>query len=313
MDNLERRRGASNTVPAAEPTKQEVEDVHDPDEYGLDDLDDMLDEFSAAKIHEPILPAQKPPTTPPSYHNNDAAFDMAADGFSKQLQDQMAAFMGGMDETPEMRQEIEKMAKDLGVGVDPEPPSKSKAQATQVSNIPVSSPVSEEPFQETIRKTMERMQASGEQGGDAVQTAESDEILAQMLKDMQDNGLGAEAGEEGFDKMLLGMMEQLTNKEILYEPMKELHDKYPGWLQNNRANSKPEDLSRYELQQRLVSEIVTRFEQEDYSDTKPADREFIVNRMQQMQAAGSPPAALVGDMSAAQEVLDTGDPGCIQQ
>jgi len=35
--------------------------------------------------------------------------------------------------------------------------------------------------------------------------------------------------------MLLGMMEQLTNKDILYEPMKELDDKFPDWMEKNGA------------------------------------------------------------------------------
>ena len=80
--------------------------------------------------------------------------------------------------------------------------------------------------------------------------------------------------------MLMGMMEQLTNKEILYEPMKELHVKFPDWMERNRGKTKGEDLKRYEEQQRLVGEIVGRFEMKGYSDERAEDREFIVERMQ---------------------------------
>ena len=82
--------------------------------------------------------------------------------------------------------------------------------------------------------------------------------------------------------MLMGMMEQLTNKEILYEPMKELRDKFPEWMSKNRASTAPDDLKRYEEQQRVVGEIVARFEKKGYSDDNVADREFIVDRMQQV-------------------------------
>jgi len=113
--------------------------------------------------------------------------------------------------------------------------------------------------------------------------------------------------------MLMGMMEQLTNKDILYEPMKELHDKFPAWMSKNRSSTAPSDLRRYEEQQRLVGDIVARFERKSYSDENVADREFIVECMQKMQAAGSPPTDLVGDMKDAQYALSDLDSGCPQQ
>ena len=111
-----------------------------------------------------------------------------------------------------------------------------------------------------------------------------------MLKEMQASGLdsadsggGAGAGdEEEFSKMLMGMMEQLTNKEILYEPMKELHDKFPAWMERSRGKVGEEDWKRYEVQRGLVGEIVERFERKGYSDADAGDREFIVERMQKV-------------------------------
>ena len=82
--------------------------------------------------------------------------------------------------------------------------------------------------------------------------------------------------------MLLGMMEQLTHKEILYEPMRELHDKFPAWMAANRDKTPRADLDRFDEQQRLVAEIVDRFELPSYSDENAADREYIVDRMQKV-------------------------------
>lgn len=137
-------------------------------------------------------------------------------------------------------------------------------------------------FQETIKRTMARMQASGEQAT-AAATAEGSEedFIAEMMKAMKDIP-GGDGDEEDFSKLLMGMMEQLTNKEILYEPMKELNDKYPSWMEKNKNTLSKDDLKRYLEQQALVAEMVTKFEEPTYSDSNPADREYIVDRMQKV-------------------------------
>jgi peroxin-19 len=143
-------------------------------------------------------------------------------------------------------------------------------------------PAADASFQETIRRTMERMQNSGEQATAAAASGAGDDFMAEMLKQLSSGDLGGEGGEEEFSKMLMGMMEQLTNKDILYEPMKELHDKFPEWLDKNRATTPADDLKRYEEQRALVTEIVAKFEESSYSDSNPADREYIVDRMQKV-------------------------------
>lgn len=137
-------------------------------------------------------------------------------------------------------------------------------------------------FQDTIRRTMERMQNSGDQATAAAASGSADDFMSELLKQMSSGDMGGEGSEEEFSKMLMGMMEQLTNKEILYEPMKELSDKFPEWLEKNRDATSAEDLKRYEEQQVLVGEIVAKFESTTYSDSNAADREYIVERMQKV-------------------------------
>ncbi len=238
---------------------------------------DMLDEFQASKLDEP---KDAPQTAQAEDFQESDVSDAAADEFSKQLQEQMAALMGSVDESPEMRKEIEAMMKELGAATDPGASADQQTQSKDGAKSKAPATSAEEPFQETIRKTMERMQASGEQATAAAKSEDSNDMLAQMLKEMQNGGLDGAGDEEGFNKMLMGMMEQLTNKEILYEPMKELHVKFPDWMTKNKSKTKAEDLKRYEEQQRLVAEIVGRFEMKGYSDDKAEDREYIVERMQ---------------------------------
>ncbi|KAK4974762.1 hypothetical protein LTR28_010067 [Elasticomyces elasticus] len=310
----------------AEKEPHEIEDAPDPDEDDLDDLDDVLDEFSATKIEDPKASTTAPSASGPGRPSlpADQVTTSEEDDFARQMQAGMAELLGQLDSNPEMQKHFENIMKDLGGGGDgtqdaPTTASPAAAQSQKPATQAQSAAAAEDSFQETIRKTMERMQTSGQAAGAAAASAPEDDLLAQMLREMESGnfpgggGEGGVGGEEDFNKMLLGMMEQLTNKEILYEPMKELHDKFPAWMREHRAKVAREDLERYEEQQRLVGEIVGRFERAGYSDDNTADREFIVERMQKMQAAGSPPPDLVGDMSAAQEALGGLEDGCPQQ
>ena len=208
--------------------------------------------------------------------------DLGEDEFAKQLQDQMAALMGNIDESPEMKREIEAMLQQLNNADDVGAATGANSSSREAASVKNGIPSSEALFQETIRKTIKRMQASGDQASAAEKADESDDFLAKMMKGFQSGGADG-LDDEGLNKMILGVMEQLTNKEILYEPMKELHDKFPKWLEENRTKTKAEDLRRYEEQQKLVKQIVERFERKDYSDENAADRGFIVDRMQQVR------------------------------
>ncbi|KIM95157.1 hypothetical protein OIDMADRAFT_45142 [Oidiodendron maius Zn] len=290
-----------------------VADAPDPDEDDLDDLDDMLDEFT------PKLPELKAPSlaSGPGRPQLEAAATtegITDDDFGKQLQAGMADLLGELESSPDMQAQFEKMMKEFSGAAAPEEQSKdSKGSDAKDKSTPAGTASAEESFQATIEKTMERMRLSGDNATAAAASSDTEDFIAEMMKAMQGSGLDGEGSEEDFSKMILGMMEQLTNKEILYEPMKELDDKFPDWLERNATKTKEEDLKRYKEQQVYVKEIVTRFELKTYSDNNAADREYIVERMQKMQAAGSPPPDLVGDMAAAQEVFGAPEEGCPTQ
>lgn len=143
----------------------------------------------------------------------------------------------------------------------------------------------EDNFQETIQKTMERMQESGDKATAEVNESGNEDVLMQILKAMESSGLaGTGEGEDGnLDKLFMGIMEQLSNKEMLYEPLKELDDKFGPWLRENKEKIGKEDRERYELQASLVSDIVRKFEEKNFSDDKPEDRAYIWEKMQKVR------------------------------
>ncbi|KAE8452986.1 hypothetical protein EG329_012173 [Mollisiaceae sp. DMI_Dod_QoI] len=315
--------------PAAETTKSQgaapAEEILDPDEDDLDDLDDMLDEFSPSKPEPTSATAPSGPGRPPAPPADLLPENLSEEDFAKQFQAGMAELMGELESSPDVQAQFENMLKELGgaaalgeaAGLGPAPvpsASKEKGPSTKAkAGSSAGATSTEESFQETIKKTMERMQTSGDQATAAAASENTDDILAEMMKAMQSGALDGEGGEEEFSKMLLGMMEQLTNKEILYEPMKELDDKFPDWMEKNKGKVDEGDMKRYKEQQIYVREIVKRFELKTYKDENAGDREYIVERMQKMQAAGSPPPDLVGDMAAAQEAFGAPEEGCPQQ
>ncbi|KAI0156860.1 Pex19 protein family-domain-containing protein [Xylariaceae sp. FL1272] len=321
---------APRTEPSAKAPVAEVDDAADPDEDDLDDLDDMLDDFSSVKIQPDARPGtthKNPidttatatgytiPPVPQVPDNLPADEEFSEEDFQKQLQAGMAELMGDLEGSPDLQAQFENIFKGLGASSAPGasepagPSSKSKSVAGIAEELS-----QDATFQETIKRTMERMQNSGDQATAAAAAEGSEEdFIAEMMKAMKDMPGGGEGGDEDFSKLLMGMMEQLTNKEILYEPMKELHEKFPAWMEKNKETLSKDDLKRYQEQQSLATEIVTKFQEPRYSDSNAQDREYIVERMQKMQAAGLPPHDLVGDMPSAKEVLDAPDESCAPQ
>lgn len=170
---------------------------------------------------------------------------------------------------------------------------KDESQPSSSAGADKSAPAAS--FDETIRQTMSRLNQSDTQAKTASQQSASkseEDMLAEMLKAL-DTGAGA-GGDEGISKMFLDMMHQLTQKDMLYEPMKELHDQYPAWLANNKPPKIAQDeYDRFVKQSEIVRDITRKFEAPDYKDEKDDCRQYIWDKMQEMQAQGAPPEALV--------------------
>ncbi|TGZ80438.1 Pex19 protein [Ascodesmis nigricans] len=260
----------------------------------------MLDEFEASA-----------PNAAPKEKAAPEAGASLDEEWAKQLQAGMADLLSDMGDNDEMQAQFNALAKELNDAMasgTPEPSTAPKTgSSSQSKPAPAAAPDAND-FQAQIKAAMDRMKNSETNVNAAVQDAESDDFLAEILKQMQ-SGAGA-GSDEDFSGMLVNMMEQLTSKEILYEPMKELSDKYPEWLAKNSGKEKEEDMKRYREQYTVVKEIVDKFEERTYKDDNEADREYIVERMQKMQSAGAPPTELMGDVPPELSLPDDVDPDC---
>lgn len=91
------------------------------------------------------------------------------------------------------------------------------------------------------------------------------------------------------DGMIEKMMEQMLSKDYLYEPMKEITNKYPVYLAENAHKLSVEEKQNYEKQYDCFVKIVAAFEK------IPNDSKLIMSLMTEMQNYGNPPKELVTD------------------
>lgn len=87
------------------------------------------------------------------------------------------------------------------------------------------------------------------------------------------------------------MMQQLLSKEILHEPMKEIGERYPKWLEDHKASLSKEEYERYSQQYNLIKDLNIVYERE------PDNFNKIVELMQKMQECGQPPNDIVQELA----------------
>ncbi|XP_030834217.1 peroxisomal biogenesis factor 19-like [Strongylocentrotus purpuratus] len=147
--------------------------------------------------------------------------------------------------------------------------------------------------------------------------------LAQNAKDLQEGGVPDEEllrsfggmNMEGDNAELLPMvqtmMQSLLSKDILYPSLKEVVDKYQGWLDEKKPTLSSEDHQRYTEQHRLMSALCVEYEAEQDSDGSTVKQERmgrIMELIQKMESLGQPPAEIVGDMNAGMPFDENGMP-----
>lgn len=97
-------------------------------------------------------------------------------------------------------------------------------------------------------------------------------------------------------------MRQLLSKEVLYEPMKEIGERYPEWLESNKSELSKEDLARYTRQHEFIKQLCQVYE------TTPNDFQRVVDLMQNMQDCGQPPPDIVRELAPGLELGEDGLP-----
>ncbi|KAG2102818.1 Pex19 protein [Suillus discolor] len=130
-------------------------------------------------------------------------------------------------------------------------------------------------FQSRIWNTMNKLKESesGLKSSDPSSSATSADSLEALLSQFRDDD------EEEMQGVLESMIGQLMGKDVLYEPLKELLDKFLVYLKANATTSTSDDKSRYDAQIICMKQLLKIFESKDYADDNDKTRMKIVDLM----------------------------------
>ncbi|RKP26886.1 Pex19 protein family-domain-containing protein [Syncephalis pseudoplumigaleata] len=287
-----------------------VDNVTVQDEREVDDLDDdLLDGKRQCRTRTHTCA----PTTPYAYATKTCSMPEGDEPllddelFAKELTEGMEALLRQMasgNDLPASMEELLRQMPSASTGADKAPTAEA---ATTSASASAAAEGADRPqnFQDTITETMNRLRNSSQQAKAAAAEADSteDALMAEMLRQMEQM---TETGE--FDGLIDGMMGQLMTYDVLYEPMKELAEKYPDYLAEQKATLPAETWKQYEQQYTYVRQIDAATPGDDGAAASVAADPKLSELMQKMQDCGQPPKELLEQLAPGMELNDDGIP-----
>ncbi|KAH7840465.1 hypothetical protein Vadar_017333 [Vaccinium darrowii] len=169
----------------------------------------------------------------------------------------------------------------LGMGL---PDLRSKKKGKQ--KVSKDSHVSEalDKLTEQTREAVKGLESIGSRPGAG--DIENDAMMEDWAKQFEEL-----AGTKDMESIVETMMQQLLSKEILHEPMKEIGERYPKWLEEHQSKLSKEDYDRYSHQYEFIKDLIQVYE------TEPGNFNKIVELMQKMQECGQPPNDIVQELA----------------
>ncbi|KAH9504241.1 Peroxisome chaperone and import receptor [Bulinus truncatus] len=202
----------------------------------------------------------------------DANYDVLADAMNKSFEDTFNALLNNPD--------IQKQFADLAMSAE---------QAASSNNAAA--------FAETVEKTLSGLNLNAENLQGDPNQQELWEQLAETLG-AEGGGPGMEEGLGAMSGMFQNMVKQLLSKELLYQPLKEVSQKYQDYLEEKQHDLDPEKLMVYRKQLEIIEKVVEHLDgdSEDHSlEEKNARFEVLLDLLQRMHELGAPPQEVVGE------------------
>lgn len=262
------------------------------EEQGYDELDDLLDE-DPSKLDQEAGQESEPSEKPAKASGGDPT--PKAEDADPEVKEMIS----------ELEQEFGKLMQEEGKGdgMDKEEQAENFKQilsllgeaskTAEKAEVPKQQ-AGDEPqgFKNVVSKTLERLKENGNKVDSNLAQEEKqrgpEDVLTQLLNQLVEGADDAGAGEGGVDNAILNILNQMSSKEVLYQPMKDMHTEFAKWLDENKHNDQP-DMERYTRQYELISQIVAVFERDDY--TNEACNEEVTGLLDALEQLGDTPVS----------------------
>ncbi|KAJ2613682.1 Peroxisome chaperone and import receptor [Coemansia sp. RSA 1365] len=281
-----------------------------PKDDELDELfDNALEEFTkpSQKPKTATAPSPKAPTTTSAKKNTDSTSANLESGFEEEFIRQLTQGMDDMlkdaplgknDDDDELRKVLDQMLKNMSLlqsdldSKRQDQPSKETTKENSTDKAP-QKPKEPQSFQDKINATMAKLkdsatQADAESSNLGNESQIPDDELMRQLDTLADDVVG-----------------QLMSKDLLQQPLQQLENAYPKYLENNKATLPKKDLQRYQQQYAYVKQILALFKKA--KDDSIGKDPQILELMQKMQDCGEPPSELLKLLAPDMELDETGE------
>jgi len=142
-------------------------------------------------------------------------------------------------------------------------------------------------FDKTLEDMAKNLHLTGENEDLPDLNQLSEEQISKMMEDLEKDFKEKPEMADMMEKIMGTFM----SKDVMYDPMKEMKEKYPDWLEKHKVQLSGDEYRNYERQYQCIKAICQVYE------TEPDNVQKVVSLMQQMQETGQPPAELLKQLS----------------
>jgi peroxin-19 len=113
---------------------------------------------------------------------------------------------------------------------------------------------------DVVAATLE-MFSKAQQGMEGFDTTKMEEVGEDMMEDMmaQFEALGE---KEDYNDVIDGVMKQLLSRNLMYEPTKQICEKFPEWLAIHKSKLSEADYTNYGLQYQAFQKLLAVYDTE---------------------------------------------------
>ncbi len=151
-----------------------------------------------------------------------------------------------------------------------------------------------------VSKTL-KMLGEAQRGMAGIDASKMEEAGESMMEDMmaQFEALGE---KEDYNEVVDGVMRQLLSKDLMYEPTRQICEKFPEWLALHKKNLSTAEYENYGRQYQSFQKILAVYQIE------PDNFPRLMELMFDMQQYGQPPAEIIQDLAPGLRFDENGMP-----